>query len=180
MTRAACGTRRGFTLLEVIVAIAIAAMVLVAARTLAERLSEAALRLAAVSRGETAAANGERTLRAVIGQIELGADAASQFGGTAAAASFTSWCRVPAGWEERCAVTIRLEPAGGSTLVVVEPPATRVVVDTVRGRATLLYLSRADAGGTWIRQWGTGLTIPLAIAIATPSDTTLFQIGARG
>lgn len=172
--------RPGFTLLELIVAIAVGAIVLLGARALADRLGDSASTIGASSRSAAAAMHDDRELRAIVGQMEVATDGSVNFGGSATEAHFNSWCRVAAGWEEPCAVTLSVTSSQTSAVLVDATSGRPPTLDTIAAGATLLYLARADGGGSWIRRWGDGVTVPIAIGIATPRDTTILRIGSRG
>jgi len=42
------------------------------------------------------------------------------------------------------------------------------------------YLYDVQGGGQWLRGWGTGITIPLAVGVIFGHDTTVLRIGSRG
>ena len=104
--------RVGFTLIEVLVAMTIAATVVVTARLLLERLGDEAMRLAAYAARTDSDANAEQTLRDLVGRLEVGTDDGRRFAGQEQATRFTSWCDVPAGWQERCTVTLAIDAQG--------------------------------------------------------------------
>ena len=100
--------RRGFTLLEVVIALAIGALALAIAASLLSAASDHAVRVhdRAVSMDREAAT--ERTLRRFVGQMEWSRGADQPAGGDSTMVRFTSWCDVPAGWQERCSVELSL------------------------------------------------------------------------
>lgn len=173
--------RAGFTLVEVMVALLVSAVVLLGARMLLEQLSENASRTIAAAGKADADANGERMLRDLAGRLEVGTDGATQFSGEPNAARFGSWCDTPSGWLERCAValvvrdgrdqsSIGVSFATGDTLTLL----TRTVPIELR------YLDDPRAGGRWFRSWGAGITAPLAFAVIAGADTMIVRIGERG
>lgn len=202
--------RAGFTLVEVVVALAISGLVLLAARQMLEALAAGADRLSAAARAADREANADRLLRALVGRLEVGTQEAGEFAGAERAASFTSWCDAPGGWQERCAVTLAIDSAAvGRPVLAVSiarpggPPGAAEVLVLRDGFAdgAFRYLSDAGAGGTWFRAWGRGVTTPLAIGVilvreprpgadsvradtrrAEPirADTLILRIGERG
>jgi prepilin-type N-terminal cleavage/methylation domain-containing protein len=189
---------RGFTLIEVLIALAIGGMVLLGAHALLTALADEEHRISATAAVTDAAANGERLLRALVGQIEVGTDESAPFEGTPAAARFTTWCEVPAGWQERCAVTLAIESAAGDSLANdlhdgathFSRAARALVARFADGRAVVLdravepdglrYLESAAHGGHWFRVWGAGITAPLALGVLRGRDTLIVRIGERG
>lgn len=185
--------RRGFTLVEVLVAIAIGSLVLLGARSLLEVLADEEHHLARDTAAEDARSNGFRTLRALVGQMEVGTTESGPFSGDPTSTSFTTWCDVPSGWQERCAVTLvferaRVEPA----LVAHLPGGRRLVLAQDFSAGEFRYLNSAASGGQWFQKWGRGITAPLAIGVilerGAPSttvgrssiDTLIVRIGERG
>lgn len=172
---------RGTTLIEIMVALAVATTVLVAARVLAQVLGESASRQLRVATTHDRAANAERALRQLVGNIEVSVDSGGGFVGGRTSARFRSWCARPEGWSARCLVTLRATTGAGSRVVSAELDDGKVI--TVRDRddaCELRYLASAEAGGRWFEEWGEGLSLPLALAIACSHDTLTARIGDRG
>ncbi|MFN2399097.1 MAG: type II secretion system protein J [Gemmatimonadaceae bacterium] len=165
----------GFTLVEVMVALTISAMVLLGARLMLTSVAHHADRISARARATDREVNAERLLRALVQRIEVGTDEAMQFGGTESEARFSTWCEVPAGWLERCVVNLTLD----SALAVTLPLGVLVLRDSVKTGA-LRYLNSVANGGEWFRRWGTGITTPLGIGIVLDRDTLILRIGERG
>ena len=178
---AAGDLRGGFTLVEVMVAIAISAMVVAAGRLLLGELGDDAERIAVATAATDGAANADWFLHSLVGQIEVGSTASETFSGTDHEARFTSWCLVPQGWQERCTVTLTV---GGDdsvrTLEAMLSTGEHVVLRTQPPPLVLRYLTNAAAGGTWHRSWDPAIQAPLAIGIVTQADTTILRIGDRG
>jgi prepilin-type N-terminal cleavage/methylation domain-containing protein len=173
--------RAGFTLVEVLVALALAGVVLLGARTLLEHLADETHGVTQRAASADAIANGERLLRTLAGRLEVGTAESGPFSGTSEAAHFTSWCEVPQGWLERCDVTIALEQlAGEFALVARLDDAPPLVLRRGFASGALRYLNSAAQGGQWFRSWGTGITAPLALGVILDRDTLIIRIGERG
>lgn len=183
--------RPGFTLIEIMVAIAIGGLVLLGARSLLEALADEEHHVAREAAIHDARANGERLLRDLVGRMEIGTAESGPFAGDATETSFTSWCDVPAGWQERCEVTIAFENEGAEPALVAHLPGGRRLTLRSGFRAgALRYLNNASSGGQWFQQWGKGITAPLAIGVlleretgavdAPIVDTLIVRIGERG
>lgn len=182
--------KRGFTLLEVIVAIAVGSLVVLGARVMLGMVAYGgtATREAAVAADR--AANADAELRRLLRDLDVGTEQAMRFSGAPDEARFSTWCPVAGGWVERCSVVLRIE-AGAPGAVLVATLASgdgsrgdRVELRSGFDRAELLYLSDASLGGRWFRIWGEGITAPLAIGLVVDSagraDTTILRIGERG
>jgi prepilin-type N-terminal cleavage/methylation domain-containing protein len=178
--------RPGFTLLEVVIALALGGVVLLGAHSLLDALADEARRLPQDAAVGDRDENGERLLRALVGRLEVGTSEVAQFSGDPTAARFTTWCDVPSGWLERCDVVLAIESAEGlgpdeHALVAYHPDGGRTVLIRRDVQADgLRYLNTAANGGEWFRTWGRGITAPIAIGILLPHGTLIVRIGERG
>lgn len=168
-------TRHGFTLVEVLVAIAIGGLVLLGARALLEVLADEEQHLTHDTATQDARSNGYRTLRSFVGQMEVGTTESGLFSGDPRSTSFTTWCDVPSGWQERCAITLVFEREEGELALVARLPRGRhLVLARDFSAGEFRYLYSAASGGQWFGNWGRGTTAPLAIGVilerGTPSD----------
>jgi prepilin-type N-terminal cleavage/methylation domain-containing protein len=175
--------RDGFTLIELLIAIAIAGIVLLGGRALWESLVESVDRMHEHAIVAERAANGERLLRSLFGRLEVGTLRSREFAGDERHTTFTTWCDVPAGWQERCQAEVTIEPDSvPARLRLVARLSTGEVIALQRGfsRGALRYLNDPIGGGMWFRSWGHGITAPLAIGIIMDGDTAIVRIGERG
>lgn len=176
-----CRTRAGFTLVELLVALAIAGTVVVTARMLLEELATDGDALLAETTETDSRANAERALRDLVLRLEVGTSEGRQFAGDESAARFSSWCDVPRGWLEPCTVTLAVDGRGSETaLVAALSTGEALVLRRGFSTARLQYLGDAARGGTWFRSWGKSITAPLAIRVVLDADTLLLRIGERG
>jgi prepilin-type N-terminal cleavage/methylation domain-containing protein len=175
------GQTPGFTLIEVMVALVVSAIVLLGARAMLGEVGDAAARISVESGRLDTNANADHALRALVRNLDLGYANEAVFAGELRQVTFVSWCDTPGGWQERCKVEITIEKReGGDALVVHTPRSGAIVVrDHVRN-GSLRYLTTVYGGGEWIRSWGAGITAPLAIGIILDSDTLIVPIGERG
>lgn len=184
--RATRGSRRGFTLVEVLVALALSGLVLLSAHALLSGVGDRAHALALGADTLTARVTGARTLRLLVGQLEVGTPASGPFAGAPGEVSFTSWCDMPAGWQERCAVTLDFEAANGVPALVARVNQGTTPQVLVRGfrAGAFRYLASAADGGRWFERWGTAITAPVALGVVldqgTRIDTLVVRIGERG
>lgn len=173
--------RAGFTIVEVLVALAIAATVVATARMLLEELAADGEALLIETMETDSRANAERSLRELVLRLEVGTSETRRFAGDEEAARFTSWCEVPRGWLERCTITLAIDRRGREPALVAALSTGEVLV-LRRGfsAARLRYLGDAARGGAWFRSWGESITAPLAIGVILDADTLLLRIGERG
>jgi prepilin-type N-terminal cleavage/methylation domain-containing protein len=179
--------RRGFTLIELLIALTVGATVILAARQLVVQLGDTAQATVRAAARIDADANAERVLRALAARLEIGPAAVASLEGDDRQVRFSSWCDVPGGWQERCAVTLSVtadaaSDSAGTLLVAQSTGEPLVIRSAVRG-GTLAYLGSARDGGQWLRAWSTGSAVPLAIGVVLDMrdrrDTLIFRIGGR-
>lgn len=172
--------RSGLALFELVVALGISGIVLLAAHGLSATIGEAGARARLVASNHNAARNAERTLREMVGQIEVGPDSDGRFTGTPAATEFQTWCMSPGGWEEPCRVRLELEPRQGTAELAAMYGGRRLVLRRGALPARLVYLESPDGGGTWAPAWGASIRPPLAVLVVLGRDSLLLRIGERG
>lgn len=175
----------GFTLIELLVALVVGAIVLLGAHRILATLADQAHALTRHAADVDQHADGERMLRDLVGQLELGSPGTVPFTGSPDTVRFSSWCESPAGWLERCQVTLSFAARGNQEVLRAQLD-TRQPLDLIQGFSSgaFRYLESAAAGGQWFQRWGTGITSPLGIGILLARgdtvDTMLVRIGPRG
>jgi prepilin-type N-terminal cleavage/methylation domain-containing protein len=172
----------GFTLLEVLVALTIGAILLVGARTMLQQIGDGAAAITAAAEESDREANADLLLRTLVGRLEMPVEGAGiKFQGTPRGVRFVTWCDVPAGWLERCQASLGIVQAGGAQVLALTP-GSGDVVPLRRGftRGEILYLREAAGGGAWVRSWSSEVAAPLALAIVLDGDTSIIRIGERG
>lgn len=173
--------RRGTTLLELMVALTIAGLALLASRYLIEEIDDSGTTLSHFARNADQAANGDRLLRALVARAEVSPDSLRRFRGDSARASFDSWCERPSGWLERCRVTIAIGAGqDSSTITALFGTGELLRLRTIGGAAMFRYVSQDSAGRRWLRAWGQSITAPFALTIESDRDTVLLVVGERG
>lgn len=171
--------RGGFTLIEVIVAIAISGLVVLGAHRILVQLADSSGHIGESAAEADRAANAERMLRTLVGHLDN--DMESNLVGDRQSARFTSWCDTPGGWLERCHVTLGIVPAPGSlALTATLSGGEAVALRSGFQRGELLYLRDARHGGSWSDTWVSVITVPAAIGIVLDSDTMIIRVGERG
>lgn len=172
-------SRRGLTLIELLVAVAVTGVVLLCARALADGLTATQMAVERKRRSVDASEIGERLLRGVALNFQSANAESEMFAGAADSARFTSWCPSAQGWLDRCLVRLRID--NGLVLQFTNFDE-RLAAD--RRAVALLFLQDATRGGTWTSEWSPSRTAPMAIGIvrvgAVGSDTVILRIGARG
>ena len=173
--------RRGFTLVEVMVALLVSGVIVLGARMILEQLGDEATRIVGYAARTDRNANAERQLRALARRLEIATTASTEFGGDEQSAHFSSWCDVPGGWQERCAVTLEVDVEGDKHMLVARlSTGEKLIIRDELERCELRYLKDASTGGTWFRSWGTGISAPIGIGVIVDRDTLILRIGERG
>jgi prepilin-type N-terminal cleavage/methylation domain-containing protein len=171
--------RRGFTLLEVVVALALGATVVLGARALFGVLGASGERIARESAAADERANGERLLRSLLWQAETGVHG-DGFRGDDSSLHFSTWCRAARGWTERCRIDLGVATLGRDAVVTaILPHGDTLLLWRGRAPAGLRYLDATNGGDRWVPEWGSDLTLPAAVAIVSGGDTLVFLAGGR-
>lgn len=172
-------TQRGFTLVEVMLALSLGGLALLSASMLMQQLADSGTRIAASSIALDRADNGERALRALVAHFEPSGDAGA-FTGSAGKVVFNTWCDSPSGWKERCLAELSLDTlSNGVALTATLGAHQRVTLRDSLHLGRLLYLRDAENGGTWSSSWGPSAAGPLAIGLTLSRDTMILRIGER-
>lgn len=170
--------RRGFTLVEVLVALVVSVLVVSAVRLAFEQIGAATSRTSAAAAALQHDAHGQELLRALVARLDIAPSDSGVLTGDERDAAFESWCDTADGWQRRCRVHISVASAGGA-LVVKDDYSTRGTGIDLGARA-LCYLADAADGGRWQSEWSSSVAAPLAIGVVTTRDTLLFIVGGRG
>ncbi|HKV69639.1 MAG TPA: prepilin-type N-terminal cleavage/methylation domain-containing protein [Gemmatimonadales bacterium] len=175
--------RRGFTLIEVMVALMVSALVVLLAHQVFTGVVDGVARLNAARAALDRSANARRWLTEAFGSLQVGVDSAGSFEGHPDQVVFSTWQRAPEGGLARERVRLL---AAGSTLVARTPPGTLGLADGVRA-VEFDYLLEPGANTTWAREWISPVSAPLAVRVriaylGSPerTDTLLLLIGGRG
>src|SRR6266702_7817067 len=103
------GTRAGFTLIEVLVALTIGAIVVLLGHELFGAVAERGRTLTLARAALDRSANARRWLDATFLSLDVGTDGARGFDGRPDHAAFTTWLLTPDGWFERREVKLSAE-----------------------------------------------------------------------
>ena len=175
--------RAGFTLVEVMVALAVMGVVILGARSMLGQIADDADRITAAAAEADRDANADALLRTIAGRLEVSPVAGDEarFEGEPRGARFHSWCEVPDGWLERCEASLGIIQVDGQNVLALRL-STGEMVPLRRGfeEGEIAYLRSAADGGSWVRSWGASITAPIALAVIVDGDTTLVRIGERG
>jgi len=171
----------GSTLIELIVAMTVGAIVMLGTRQLFEQLSRSARSVAQYTAITSGQSNAEQLVRELVRRAEVGLEL-PPFEGTTREMHFGSWCDAVGGWTERCLV--HLSPNAEATEWTFaedtpedSPHALRVKLGGVQ---RFIYYDASNEPRTWKVSWPRGNPLPLAVALVRASDTLILRIGYRG
>jgi len=181
--------RRGFALVEVLVALTIGAVVVLLAHQLFAGVADRGRTLTVARTALDRAANARRWLEATFLSLDVGTEGASGFEGRPDHAVFATWLLTPDGWFERRIVSLgRLDDRLVATLT---PGPSVALRDSVTDLA-FDYLLEPGAESRWVKEWVSPVTAPVAIRLRVTTgresgdggrvvtDTLLFLIKERG
>ncbi len=183
------GDRQGFTLIEVIVAVTIGALVVLVAHQLFAAVAERGRTLIAARRSLDRAVNARRWLAATFLSLDVGTDGAGGFDGRPDHAAFSTWLLTPDGWFERRQIALSAEQ--GQLRAAVTPGMPIALVDSVTD-VQFDYLLEPGAESRWVREWVSPVSAPVAVRMRIAKagcemrdagcvvDTLLFLIKERG
>jgi len=176
--------RRGFTLIEVMIALTLSTLVALLAHQIFAGIVDGVGRLDAARATLDRTANARRWLIEAFGSLQAGVDSAGPFEGHPGEVGFASWQRMAPSGLHRERILIH---QAGSALVADEAGAGAVVLADSISRVAFDYLLEPGANTTWAREWMSPVSAPLAVRIritylGSPvrADTLLLLIGGRG
>lgn len=175
-----CADRRGFTLVELMVALAVGAIVLIGGRALVEGVGMQASAVVRASRTVDERASALRTTRQVVGNLTVSPSVDAGFVGDAVRSRFASWCPSAWGETEVCKATLFIV-AAAKGIAVRLTTSSGLTVDLVEGAraARLEYVSTTTGEARLVPTWPSPFTTPLGIAVISDQDTLLLRIGDR-
>jgi prepilin-type N-terminal cleavage/methylation domain-containing protein len=170
---------RGFTLIEIMVALTLGALVVLVAHRIFTGVVDGATRLTAARHALDREANARRFLQEAFGSLDVGSDGAGGFAGRPERVEFTAWQRVAQGWLERRRVSLGVE--GG--VLIARSDLSIALQDSVRG-VEFDYLLEPGMNAAWVRAWISPVSAPVAVRVRLARkvavDTLLFIVGPRG
>jgi len=177
---------RGFTLIEVMLALSLGALVVLAAHRIFTGVVDGVERMDAARADLDRAMNARRWLTATVGSLAVG-DQDGPFVGKPDQVAFGSWQLTLEGWLTRRRVA--LGAANGRFVAVAPQGDPLVLADSVRD-VQFDYLLDPGENATWVREWISPVSAPLAIRVRVTRgcgrgergcvDTLLLIVGPRG
>jgi prepilin-type N-terminal cleavage/methylation domain-containing protein len=183
------GDHRGFTLVELLVALSIASVVVIVAHQLFAAVAEHGKTLTAARTSLDRRANARRWLKGAFLSLDVGTDGASGFEGRPDHVAFSTWLLTPDGWFERRAVSLA---RNDDRLVANVTPGQPIALMDSATDVELDYLLEPGAESRWVREWVSPVSAPLTVRLRIARtgcgmqdagcvvDTLLFLIKERG
>lgn len=167
---------RGFTLIEVTIALVVGGMAVTAAAALLGGLGDRADAIRAAGERTDRDANAERLLRMLWGNLRFSGDSTRTVSGDSMAVSFASWCETVEGWLRPCRARLAVERENGEQAyrfrLELGSASPDMTFWSVGGPASIRYLRNAEHGGTWSTAWSE-IVAPPAIAVIRGADTVI-------
>ena len=177
--------RRGFTLIEVTMALVVAALVTLIARQVFQAGVETTRSLAHIRRSLDQDSNVRRFLTAAFLSVDVAATDRMRFDGEPDRLHFATWLETPDGWFEP--VTMEIQRTG-TDLTVQTDTGRPVVLASRLAAARFDFLMDPGADEAWITRWASSLRVPVGVRLRIyqrapdgriVGDTMLFQIKER-
>src|SRR5205823_1519703 len=153
------GLKPGFTLVDLMVALAIAGLVVLTAHRLFAAAGDAGNTLRAAREALDRQSNARRWLSATFLSLDVGTDSAGSFEGRPDHVVFSAWELMPDGWFERRRVS--LGKAGQHLVAQALPGEPMVLADSIAS-LDFDYLLEPGAESRWVREWISPVSAPLA------------------
>jgi prepilin-type N-terminal cleavage/methylation domain-containing protein len=170
---------RGFTLIEVMIALTLSALVVLLAHRIFTGVVDGVHALQGARTALDRDANARRDLTEMFGSLDVGTEGAGGFAGRRDRVDFTTWQRVPQGWLERRRVSLGAE--GG--ILVARSDMSIALEDSASG-VEFDYLLEPGINAAWVREWISPVSAPVAVRVRIARkaavDTLLFIVGPRG
>lgn len=173
------GDRSGFTLIELIVVIAMLGLILLGIRSMLHAMMDSEDRLSTRARDAERAGVGERQLRDVLGRVTMVSTGDANFSGDADEMRFRTWCESAYGWLERCELLLTRRRTARGSAIVASVDGTTLGSWLTAPDLELRYLDGALEAGRWLPGWGRAVDLPRAVGFVRPGDTLVVPVGAR-
>lgn len=173
--------RSGFTLVELVAALAVAGFAMLGGVLLLDQIGDSAQRIARDGAEAPREGNGARLLVRLLADARANEDTTKRFSGDAHTLTFWSSCDVPGGWMEPCRVTLAIDLRGDSSTVRASlSTGEALALRTQPGAAEFRYFAPTKASDSaWFRDWSSNTTLPSAVGIVRLRDTMVVPVAAR-
>jgi len=192
--------RKGFTLLEVLVALTVSGIVVLLAHGIFTAVTDAGRQVQVARTALDREANARRWMQAAFLSLDVGSDSmAGPFEGRPDRVAFGTWLETPGGWFGRQRIDLRVDVGQfvarlGSGEGGVVPEDSRLMLADSVSDVAFDYLLEPGENTKWVREWISPVSAPLAVRVRIThlansgqrttdhavTDTLLFLIKERG
>lgn len=174
---------RGFTLLELLVALTVSGIVVLLAHAVFTAVTDAGRDVRNARLALDREANARRWMEAALLSLDVGSDSAGPFEGRPDRMAFGAWLETSGGWFERRRIELRRNGTSfDADSMILADSVTDVAFD---------YLLEPGEDTKWVREWISPVSAPLAVRIRIERgrgkwdggmvvDTLLLLIKERG
>jgi prepilin-type N-terminal cleavage/methylation domain-containing protein len=168
----------GFTLIELLAALSVSGLVILGGILLVDQVTDGSARIVRSGVLTTRDANGFRLLRQLLLDARVTADSLDRFRGDERSVELTTMCPGSRGWLAPCRATLDVDWRKDSSVVVARL-STGEALELLRrsGAAELRYLDAISSDSTWLERWALSIAMPVAIAVISVGDTSVFSLG---
>jgi prepilin-type N-terminal cleavage/methylation domain-containing protein len=181
-------SRRGFTLVEVLVALTLSALVVLLSHRVLTAVVDGAGRVREARQALDRQENARRWLTEAFGSLAVGAPVGGSFEGLAHGVRFGTWLSSATRGFVPARVTLMVRE--GRLVAALDGQDSLVLADSVQS-VDFDYLLDPGANARWVREWLSPVTAPVAVrgrvarhAVSGGApeqvDTLLFLVGPRG
>ena len=180
-------SERGFTLVEVMLALLVSGIVLLLSHELISAVADARGRISVYGASSERHLNRIQWLRDAFRTLDTGSQDQGSFQGGKDQIEFSSLLLTSRGWPERRRIHL-VAPDNGRLIALVSNGDTLVLGEDVAS-LRVDYLMQLGEAGSWVQEWRSPSTAPLAVRLRltrhstaerASADTLLFLIGERG
>jgi prepilin-type N-terminal cleavage/methylation domain-containing protein len=169
----------GYTLVEVVAAVALAAIVVETSARLLDQIGDQGRRIRRDAVAVTDAGVARRRLDDALAHATTSSDTSRGFRGDEHFMELDSRCATSAGWSLPCRTAILIDTVRDSSIIYArDNDGPAAAVRRQRGAAFFLYRDLARPESSWAHGWRGAATLPAAIAIGSAHDTIVIPVGA--
>jgi prepilin-type N-terminal cleavage/methylation domain-containing protein len=172
------GERRGFTLVELLAALSISGLAMLAGVMLLDQVTDGSSRIARAGRIAARHGNGSRLLRQLLLDAHVTGDSVDRFRGDERSVDVSTLCQQPDGWMEPCRASLGVDWRGDTSVVTASlATGERLELARYSARAELRYFDAIPSHSAWLQRWAVSIAMPVAIAFVSAGDTAIYPLG---